>query len=184
MNLFFRLAWLLLTGRRCAGTTALGPCQTRFRVYPTDLDMPGHVNNGRYLSLMDLARLDMITRGGLTPHLRRLGWFPVVVAETIQFRRSLTLSQSFVIETRVLAWDDQAFVLDQHFTRGGKVIATALVRTCFLSRQGRTIPPREVLGVLGLPAESPQLPHHAYGWNEAQVVGRARGGSPHTATAA
>jgi acyl-CoA thioesterase FadM len=115
----------------------------------------------------------MITRGGLTPHLRRLGWIPVVTAETIQLKRSLTLFQSFEIETRVIGWDEQAFVLEQQFTRNQKVIANALVRTRFLSRE-RMVSPREVLEILGLPVESPELPPHVSRWNEDQWSRRSR----------
>lgn len=168
MNLFFRLFWLLLKGRPCPETTALGPCRTPFRVLPTDLDVLRHVNNGRYFSLMDLARIDMITRGGLTPHLRRLGWIPVVTAETIQLKRALTLFQSFEIESRVVGWDEQAFVLEQQFTRDGKEVASALVRTRFLSRTGK-VSPQEVLELLGLPTTPPPLPPHINRWNADQL---------------
>jgi YbgC/YbaW family acyl-CoA thioester hydrolase len=174
MNLIFRLLWILLNRRPRANMTALGPCRTPFRVYPTDLDILRHVNNGKYFSLMDIARIDMITQGGLTPHLRRLGWVPVVTAETIQLKRSLTLFQAFEIESKVVGWDEQAFVLQQQFTRNGKTIATALVRTAFLARGRGPVPPREVLQLLGLPTDSPELPPTIHRWNEDQVFRRSR----------
>lgn len=174
MNLIFRLLWLLLYRRPRTDMTALGPCRTPFRVYPTDLDILRHVNNGKYFSLMDIARIDMITQGGLTPHLRRLGWVPVVTAETIQLKRSLTLFQSFEIESKVIGWDEQAFVLQQEFTRAGKTIATAYVRTAFLSRTRGLVPPSDVLELLGLPTSSPVLPPNIHRWNEDQVFRRSR----------
>lgn len=174
MNLIFRLFWLLINRRPQSGKTALGPCRTPFRVYPTDLDILRHVNNGKYFSLMDLARIDMITQGGLTRHLRRLGWVPVVTAETIQLKRSLTLFQSFVIESRVVGWDDQAFILEQEFVRSGRVIATAFVRTRFLSRTSGPVSPREVLRLLGLPTDPPPLPPHIDRWNADQTVRHQR----------
>ena len=36
-----------------------------FRVLPGDLDVNVHLNNGRYLALMDLGRFDLLIRGGL-----------------------------------------------------------------------------------------------------------------------
>jgi hypothetical protein len=65
------------------------------------------------------------------------GWYPVVA--TIQFRRSLRLLQRFEIETRVLAWDDKAFLIEQRFLRGEQPVAHALVRAPFLSRDGRRL---------------------------------------------
>ncbi len=133
---------------------------------------------------MDLARIDMITRGGLTPHLRRLGWFPVVVAETIQLRRPLTLFDSFVIDSRVLGWDHKAFVVEQQFERGRDLIASALVRTRFLSRHGGVITPREILALVNLPAESPPLPPYASRWNADQVTWQGGVRKPRQASAA
>lgn len=184
VNLLLRLAWLLLTARRRPDATALGPCRTPFRVYPTDLDLLRHVNNGKYFSMMDLARVDLITRGGLTPHLARCGWFPVVIAETIKLRRPLRLLQRFHIETRVLGWDEQAFVLEQQFIRDARPVATALVRTCFLSRASGTVPPHQILTLLGLPVESPELPPHVARWNEDQRTPLRTRDVPHTVSAA
>jgi acyl-CoA thioesterase FadM len=87
-----------------------------------------HVNNGIYFSMMDLARVDLMIRAGYAGKVKQQGWYPVVVAETIQFRRSLNLFQRFEIETRVLGWDDKAIVLEQQFIRGGESVAHALVR--------------------------------------------------------
>ena len=71
----------------------LGPCVTPFRVLPTDRDVLMHVNNGVYLSMMDVARVDLMYRAGLMGKLATRRWYPVVVAESIQFRRSLELFQ-------------------------------------------------------------------------------------------
>jgi hypothetical protein len=35
-----------------------------FRVLPGDLDVNVHLNNGRYLALMDLGRFDLLIRAG------------------------------------------------------------------------------------------------------------------------
>ena len=32
------------------------------RVWPNDLDTNAHMNNGRYLTLMDLGRFDLMTQ--------------------------------------------------------------------------------------------------------------------------
>jgi acyl-CoA thioesterase FadM len=47
-----------------------------FRVLPTDLDIYRHMNNGRYLSIADVARFDMLRRTGLWEMLNRHGWYP------------------------------------------------------------------------------------------------------------
>jgi acyl-CoA thioesterase FadM len=186
MNLFLRLFWLTIVAKWRSMVSPLGPCRTPFRVLPTDLDVLRHVNNGVYLSMMDLARVDLLIRAGIARPLRARGWYPVVVAETIQFRRSLTLLQRFDIETRVLTWDENAFLVEQRFVRGEQPIAHALVRARFLARGGDKITPADVLALGGSPSPPPAPPEWAARWNAEQSTWRGArsggliGGTPAT----
>jgi len=174
MNHIFRLAWLLLTSRFRPRISVAGPGRTAFRVWPTDLDVLMHVNNGVYLSLMDLGRVDLLLRSGMFRTIRARGWSPVVVAQTIQYRRSLKLLDRFEIETRVLAWDDKAILLSQEFIRpDGGVIATALVRGRFLSATG-TVPMSDLIAALGNPSPPGDVPAYAREWNAAQASWQGR----------
>lgn len=160
MNLFMRLLWLRLTRRFRSSADLLGPVRTPFRVWPTDLDLLRHVNNGVYLSLLDVARMDLLQRAGLADELGQRGWFPVVTGESIGFRRPLTLFQRFEVETRVLGWDERSFYIEQRFIRDGEGIATALVVGRFLRREGGSVAPGEVGTLAGI-AASPELPEWA-----------------------
>lgn len=168
MNLILRLLWLQLAARLRSRCSVLGPVRTPFRVMPTDLDVLRHVNNGVYFSILDLARTDLILRSGLASELQRRGWYPVVAAEAMRFRRSLTLFQRFHVETVVLGWDEKAFFLEQHFVRNGDAIATALITARFL-RRGGTVTPAEVVALAGLPPESPAVPEWARRLAEAKA---------------
>lgn len=158
MNLILRLLVLPFLSRRRSQTSPLGPCRTPFRVWPTDLDVLRHVNNGVYLSLMDLARVDLLSRAGYSAAIRKHGWYPVVVAETISFRRSLTLWQHFEIVTEVIGWDDKAFYLTQDFQRDGMVVASAVVKARFLGRGGERVSPQSVMDLSPVPVAQPVLP--------------------------
>ena len=160
MNLFLRLLWLRLFGRFRARTGLLGPVRTPFRVLPTDLDLLRHVNNGVYFSLLDVARTDLLMRAGIAGELRKRGWYPIVTAESIGFRRSLTLFQRFDVETRVLGWDDTSFYVHQRFIRGDDIVASALVVGRFLRRGGGSVHTSEVGALAGQP-ESPPVPEWA-----------------------
>ncbi len=164
MNLFVRLAWLLLLGRRRAPCPPLGPCRTPFRVLPTDLDVLRHVNNGVYLSILDLARVDYMTRAGVLPGVRANGWYPVVVAETITFRRSLRLWQRFEVETVVLGWDEKTFYLHQRFLRAGEPVAEAVVRARFLARTGGSVSPPQVVALMDGAPEPTGVPDWVLRW--------------------
>lgn len=160
MNLFLRLLYLRLTRRFRPRSGLLDPVRTRFTVLPTDLDALRHMNNGVYFSFLDLARLDLIQRAGLAGELRRRGWVPVVSAESIGFRRSLTLFQRFEVETRLVGWDERSFYIHHRFFRNDDVIASAFIAGRFLRREGGSVPPPEVAALTDR-LESPELPEWA-----------------------
>lgn len=169
MNLLFRLFWTWLAQRWRAPVAPLGPCETPFRVLPTDLDVLMHVNNGVYLSMMDVARVDLMYRAGLMGKLSAKRWYPVVVAETIQFRKSLQLMDRFTITTTVVGWDEKAMLLQQHFIRRGEVIASAVVRSRFLVRGGGAVDPAELAALAGVSGASPTLSEAVARWNADQA---------------
>jgi acyl-CoA thioesterase FadM len=168
MNLFLRLLLLLLTARFRPRCEVLGPVRKRFVVWPPDLDVLLHVNNGVYLSMLDVARVDLMLRSGMAERLRKHKIYPVVAAETIRFRRSLQLFQAFEVETTVLGWDEKAIIIQHHFLRWGELIADAVVRARFLRRQGGTVSSRELLEILDVAERvgpSPELPPWVDAWN-------------------
>jgi len=59
VKLFFRLLHAFLAVRFREPCGMLGPCRTRFRVWPGDIDVLLQVNNGVYLSMLDVARVDI-----------------------------------------------------------------------------------------------------------------------------
>lgn len=107
------------------------------------------MNNGRYFTIMDLARVDMMRRSGFLARLNLAGFFPVVTAETMFFRKSLNWRDRFEIETEVVAWDAKSMLLTQRFFVGSDEYATALVRARFLRRTGRSVPVAEILALSG-----------------------------------
>lgn len=154
MNLLLRLAWLLLTVKFRSRLGMLDDSVRRFIVWPNDLDLNLHMNNGRYLTVMDLGRFDLTFRTGLGRLLFKRRWRPVVGGVRITYRRSLDPFQRYELHTRLHAWDAKWVYLEQRFIRNGQVHAEAMVKAIFLGPSGSV--PSEVVGAaLGLPAESP-----------------------------
>ncbi|OLT54055.1 thioesterase family protein [Cellulosimicrobium sp. CUA-896] len=153
------------------GRTVLDPSVTRMRVRPGDLDFYLHVNNGVYLQMMDVARSHFIADLGAVPLLQDKGWYPVVAASTMTYRRSLRLWDRFEITTRVLGWDERVVYLEQVFTRRGDLCARGLVAGRFLTRgSGERVPAPAVVGLLGGEAVSPTLPDDVAAWSRAVDV--------------
>ncbi|NMR21302.1 acyl-CoA thioesterase [Cellulomonas fimi] len=174
MNRLLRLAWVVLRARARGGRqgSPLDRWRTPLRVLPHDLDLLRHMNNGVYLSLMDIGRVDMMVRSGGQRALTVRGWYPVVVAESIRFRRSLQLWERFEIVTRVLGWDERVVYVEQAFERpagdgapgGREVVAEAVVVARFLARSGGGVDAPEVAEAFGMPRLSPPVPDDVLAW--------------------
>ncbi len=168
MNLIFRMLRLLFTTARRPPIAPLDETSLTFRVWPSDLDVLLHMNNGRYLTLMDLGRADSIIRSGIKRRLGELGWYTVIASETIRFRESLGPFQKFQLCTRLLGWDDKSFYIRQTFERGERVCAVALVRVRFLRRSGGTLSAAEVADAILPGIVPPPLPEYVRRWQEAE----------------
>ncbi len=166
MNMYLRLLWFLLRVRVKSRLSLWDTSRASFRVNLADLDVQRHMNNGRYLSIMDLGRMDLMLRSGAWSRLRSAGWYPVVAGQSITYRRSLTLGQRFEVETRVLGLDERWIYLEQVFLRHGKVVADAVVKARFLREAGGSVEVDEVLELLGPVPEDRQLPEWIRDWNE------------------
>ncbi|UFU14061.1 thioesterase family protein [Curtobacterium sp. C1] len=188
MNLYLRL-FLLTVRIRLAGLrpgrrpSLWDEGRTPFRVALTDLDPLRHVNNGKYLSMLDLGRYDLLTRSGFWHEASRRGWYAVVAAQTITYKRSLTLGQRFTLVTRVLGVDDRAVYIEQTFERRGSVVARAVVQARFLRRTGGTVTPEELVAAAGGAPRDLTLPGWVNAWADAVRIssaaptGTARGAS-------
>lgn len=157
MNLYFRLLVVILSyllRRNRCHPLEIG--RLRFRVWPSDLDLNLHMNNGRYLGMMDLGRFDLMLRAGLVSKGIVERWMPVVADLKIRYRQSLNPFQSFELHTRLVGWDRKWFYLEQRFVSQGKLMARALVRTAFVG-QGRTLSCEEIVNAMGLEITSPPV---------------------------
>lgn len=168
MNLIFRMIRVLLMARRRARIHPLDETSLAFRVWPTDVDVLMHMNNGRYFTLMDLGRFDGIIRSGVHTTLKARDWHPVVASETIRFRESLALFARFELRTRLIGWDDRSFYLRQLFLVRGRIVAIGLVRAMFLKHSGGTLSATEVAHAVVPGATSPKLPRYVATWREAE----------------
>jgi acyl-CoA thioesterase FadM len=134
-----------------------------FRVWPHDLDTSLHMNNGRYWTLMDLGRTDLMLRSGLWRAVLRERWTPVVSAAKIRFRRELRPFRRFRLESRIVAWAETWIVIEHRFLTpsrdGGEILsAVALVRAGLYDRRAKRFVPVDTLfAAVGTTAASPPL---------------------------
>lgn len=167
MNLWIRLLLLRVAAIRRGRVRMWDTVRTPFRVSPSDLDVLRHMNNGKYLSLMDLGRLDLMLRTGLWKVITRRGWYPVVAGQTISYRRSLNPGQRFDLYTRLIGFHDTWVYLEQTFVVGDVVHAQAFVRARFLKRTGGSVTEAELEEAAGEPILHHSVPEWMVVWTNA-----------------
>lgn len=178
MHLLLRTLLQLFGSGRRSRLTIWGVSSLPMRVLPTDIDMAGHVNNGMYLSLMDLGRFDLMVRSGVWAKMRRNGWNPVVNAETIAFRKSLQLWQQYTIETKILGVDDKAIYFEQRMVADGEIYARAYIATRLVTKRG-PVGNAEIFAELGQPPVDLVLPEWIQEWRESNGLPGSRRSAPH-----
>lgn len=120
------------------------------------------MNNGRYLTLMDLGRLDVMVRSGLWRQVMRHRWTPIASAVTITFQRELRPLQRFRLQTKLACWTSSQVVMEQVFfivggTRDGQIAAHALFKGGLYDRATKTfVPMAELMRAIDIWAESPE----------------------------
>jgi len=72
-----------------------------FRVLPNDLDLNMHMTNSRYLSIMDLGRVDLVSRTKMGKSFLTGRWQAMLGAAHIRFRRGLSLFEQYQLITQV-----------------------------------------------------------------------------------
>ncbi len=161
MNLWFRIVWVVLLAwfrPRLLPPTDVS-CVS-FRAWPLDLDINGHINNGRYLTLMDLGRMDYTLRTGLIRAVIKRGWSPILSAATVRFRREIRLFQAFTIETRLITWRTSDVIIEHRFIlkKSGATAAICLQRAGFYDRKAKAfVPVADMMAEIGVVAEAPEM---------------------------
>lgn len=170
MNLIIRLIRVLVASMFRSRLHILDVSVVNFRVWINDLDFNGHMNNGRYMTLMDLGRLDLIFRAGLSRQILTGKWMPIVASSKIRFRRSLRPLQKYQLHSRLLCWDDKWFIMEQRFMVEDRSVAIAYIKGLFRDKKGQNIAPEEVLLGVGHVGISPPFPEAVQLWLQAESL--------------
>lgn len=144
MNLYFRLIVVFFRSIFSLGTRTLNDAvEINLRVLPSDLDTNLHLSNSLYLSMMDLARVDLIIRTGLIKHVFKDGWQPMIGNAYLRFRKGLGPFEKFKVRSKIVSWDEKWVYIEQAFISQERVVAQGLVKGLFCKR-GKPIPIKEM----------------------------------------
>jgi acyl-CoA thioesterase FadM len=167
MNLYLRLLWTLLRGWRLSPLKPGDTLERQMRVLPNDLDINGHMNNGRYLTLIDLMLVEYFVRIGFAAVLLREGWRPMAGGSFISYRRGLqpfeTYTLRFKIDGSDAAWNYMRF----EFVSQGRVCAAGYMKGAAVGRAG-LVSNAVSYAAMGIPLPSTALPQPVRDWLAAE----------------
>jgi acyl-CoA thioesterase FadM len=164
MNLYFRLILVLISGLLSKTKTSIMDVHSLwFRVLLNDLDTNLHMNNGRYLTIMDLGRTDALLRSGLIKKVVSEKWMPVIAGVSMIYRRSLTPFERYRLETHLIGWDEKWVYMEQVFIRqNGDIAVRGYVKATFL-RKGVRVASADIAAAANYTGASPALSEELLG---------------------
>ena len=164
MNLWLRVLGVLIAALFRPRLGYMEESVLKGRVWLTDLDFNIHMNNSRYLAVMDLGRFDHVLRTGLMRMFIRKRWQPLLGAVSVRFRRALKPFEAFTVHTRFVGWDDRRAYYEHWIETKDAVVCHAVMWVAARSRNGR-VAPGEIARSMGVEA-SPPLPGWVQRWRD------------------
>ncbi|MDH2916870.1 MAG: thioesterase family protein [Gallionella sp.] len=149
MNLIFRMLWVIIMSK-FRERLELGNfvSELKLRVLPNDIDINFHMNNGRYLTICDLNRVDVFARSGLLKAMFKRNWIPVIAEHTMSYKKPLDIFDRYKVKLEVLKWDEKYFYMTHTFTLGGRIVAEGTSKGCVYARGKGVVSPADAIAAV------------------------------------
>lgn len=128
------------------------------RVLPQDIDPFMELNNGRYVTLLDLGRFGYGSNVKISTFLKKHKWSLTIVGTYNEYRYRLRLFQKFTLKTKIFGYDKKWFYFFQKAERKGKTHMASIVKFAFTSQKGIVFP-EEVIDAMGEEYNPNKLPN-------------------------
>lgn len=175
MNLYLRLCWVYLRALWKPPLDMLAPGELTLRVLPNDLDLNRHMNNGRFMTILDLAIVDLLVRTRFMRVVRHLGAHIIEGGALISFRQSLTPFAKYRLQLRYLGCNAHWHVFAFAFLNDKDAVAARGLVKGGAVRKGRGLLTaariwREFEALFGQAVVPPPLPAYAREWLELEAT--------------
>jgi len=126
------------------------PLAARFRLYPIDLDVYGHMNNACYLRVAELSRWRQIAQSGILTACLKRRWMFVVAEQSIVYHRQILPFQQYVVRSEV-SYEGKWIYYDHYFescdakTEKAMLYAHNKVRAVAKQFNGKTVMPEQII---------------------------------------
>ena len=117
------------------------------------LDTFGHVNNATYLTLLEEARWELITKNGYgLSYIRETGLGPTILEINIKFIKELRLREEIIIESKMISYEGKVGKIIQTMIRNNEPCCIAEFTVALFSVKERklVLPTPEWLKAIGL----------------------------------
>ena len=129
----------------------------KLRVFPQDIDPFMELNNGRYVTLLDLGRFGYGANVKISKFLNEHKWSLTIVGTYNEYRFRLRLFQKFTLKTKIIGYDEKWFYFFQKAERNNKTHMASVVKFAFTSKKGIVFP-KEVIKAMGEEYNPDKLP--------------------------
>jgi len=138
-----------------------------------DLDLNKHMNNGRYLTILDLASIELFVRLGFIPVMSRLHAHVVSGGSLITYRKQLKFLEKYYVELSYIGSTEAWHVMEFAFKNTkGVVCAKGLLKGAFVSKKEGLIKTKKILKIFedihNKEIIVRDLPEHAKKWLESE----------------
>ena len=134
---------------------------------PVDLDIWMELNNGRTLTLYDIARIPLVQRVGFLKMLKQNQWSFTIAGSSVRYRKRVTVFNKLEARSNIVGRDKRFLYIAQSMWNKGEATSSALFRVAITSCEG--IVPTDVWAkAMGVPEWNPTLPDWVQAWIDAE----------------
>jgi acyl-CoA thioesterase FadM len=168
MNLYFRLLWIIIRSLFKPRIDFSDEIVLNLRILPNDLDINRHLNNGRYLTILDFGSIDLFLRSGVLFRAIRNGFRPMIGGLIVTYRKGLSLFERYTLTMQIKAWDDRWNYFKFDFKKlNGQLSASGYFKGVLVSKNG-LVPNNVADKIFGYKRGSCVLPPAVENWIKAE----------------
>jgi len=158
-----RFFWILLKSLFSKPKPIRSTFVLNFRVIPLlDTDFSRMFTHA-YSAFMALGRWHYVFDSELRRVAIRNKWAPVTTSETMTYKRSIKAFSKVTLQTKLIAWNEHRFYLEQSFFVKGQLMASTLLEGLIRAPQG-ILKPGDVFAAAGMKEASPEFPEDLKKW--------------------
>ncbi len=169
MSLYFRLFWVWLRARSKSSIQMGETIELTMRVWPNDLDINGHMNNGRYMTITDLALIEYFARAGFIRYALRKRWRPILGGSIISYRRALKPFAVYNLRYSMICWDARWSYMAFEFLQDGRTMAHGFSKGAIIGSEGY-VSGADARAAMGINPISPKFPSSISSWIETESL--------------